>query len=250
MLRRLRVGDRRVEPVDHVRRGVARSVVDPGQRPRRRRVVAARDGSQPARPRHDPGPFELVEGAEGEGRGADTATRAAHTEIGGRRQFTHGDRLVLPRYRHRRLLAPGDRQQAHGGDAEQTEAVGEHLQPGHRRHEGRREEVVGIREASVVGPQGDPRHHVLDDVDRRRDERQGDDETLPALQSRRLVQRPPAAQDPAGGDRVPGDQHTVGKQRRPRLAEVVPAVADPLVEPSMGTRELRALVEVGARGGS
>ena len=96
MLRRLRVGDRRVEPVDHVRRGVARSVVDPGQRPRRRGIVAAGDGSQPTRLRHDPGPFELVEGAEGEGRGADTATRAAHAEIGGRRQFTHGDRLVLP----------------------------------------------------------------------------------------------------------------------------------------------------------
>ena len=82
VLRGLRVRDRRVEPVDDVGRGVARSVVDPGQRPRRRRVVAARHGGEPARPRHHAGPFELVERAEGEGGGADASAGAAHPEVG------------------------------------------------------------------------------------------------------------------------------------------------------------------------
>ena len=49
-----------------------------------------------------------------------------------------------------------------------------------------------------------------------------------ALQAGSLVERPPPPQDPAGGDRVAGDQHTVGEQRRPRLAEVVATAADPL----------------------
>ena len=48
--RRLRVRDRRVEPVDDVGRGVPGPVVGAGQRPRRRRVVATRHGGQPARP--------------------------------------------------------------------------------------------------------------------------------------------------------------------------------------------------------
>ena len=155
MLRRLRVRDRRVEPVDDVGRGVARAVAGPGQRPRRRRVVAARHGGQPARPVHHAGPLELVEGTEGEGRGADASAGAAHAEVGRWRQLTHRDRLVRPRDRRRRLVAPGDGEQADGGDAEQTDAVGEHLQPGQRRHQRRRDEVVGIGEAALVGAEGD-----------------------------------------------------------------------------------------------
>ena len=87
-------------------------------------------------------------------------------------------------------------------------------------------------------------------VDRRGDEGQGDHEPFPALEAGRLVERPPAAQDPAGGDRVAGDQHTIGEQRRPCLAEIVATAADPLGQASVGTGELRALMEVSARGGS
>ena len=131
-------GDRRVEPVDHVGRGVARSVVDPGQRPRRRRVVAARDGGQPPRPRPSSRPVRVGRARRGR-RPRRGCRRPSSTRRGrsGGGSSAHGDRLVLPRDRLRRLLAPGDRQQAHGGDAEQAEAVGEHLQPGQRRHDRR-----------------------------------------------------------------------------------------------------------------
>ncbi len=247
VLRRLRVLDRRVEPVDDVGRGVSGAVVDAGQRPRRRRVVAARHGGQPAGSGHHAGAFELVEGAEGERRGADASAGAAHAEVSRRRQLAHRDRLIRPRDRRRRLLAAGEGEQADRRHAEQAEAVGEHLQPRQRRDQRRRGEVVGIGEAVVVGAEGGPRDDVLEHVDRRGEERQGDHEPFPALQAGSLVERPPAPQDPTGGDRVAGDQHTVGEQRRPRLAEVVAATADPLGEAGVGTGELRALVEVGTR---
>ena len=103
---------------------------------------------------------------------------------------------------------------------------------------------------SLSAPRAAHVDDVLEHVDRRGEEGQGDDEPLPALQPGSLVERPPAPQDRPGGDRVAGDQHTVGEQRRPRLAEVVATAADPRGEAGIGTGELRALVEVGARGGS
>ena len=188
-----------------------------GERPRRRRVVAARHGGQPACPVHHSGGFELIEGAEGEGRGADPSAGAAHPEVRRRRKLAHGDRLIGPRDRQSRLLAAGDGEQADGRHAEQADAVGEHLQPGQRRHDRRLDEVVGIGESPLVGAQGAPRGDVLGDVEGRREERQGDHQSLAALEPRRLVERPPASQDRAGGDR-----RTRRSARRRRAASPAP----------------------------
>ena len=156
VLRRLRVPDRAVQPVDHVGGGVAGAVAGARQRPRRRRVVATRNGREPARPVHHSRPLQLIERAEGERGGTDAAAGAAHAEVGRMRQRVHRDRLVRPRDRFRRLVAPGEGEQAHGGDAEQAETVGEHLQPGERRHHRRPGQVVRIGVTAIVVAEEEP----------------------------------------------------------------------------------------------